>query len=298
MIEKLEFFIVLSKEKHFGKAAQKIGITQPTLSAAIQSLEDNLGVLLIRRGTRYQELTVEGQRVLDWAKKICSDTKIMKEEMKLLKKGLAGSLKIGIIPSVEPLLPQITNKFLKKNPNVNFEIYSKSSNEILNELIQFEIDVGFTYIEENKIEKLMYIPIFLESYFLITHKNLNIDKTKVLNWNEIKKLNICLLTKNMSKRRILDYNLSKQGIYLEPKLEADSLLTLLSHVNSGEWASIFPLALKKLVDTNKDIISIPISKPKITKSIGMITLKKEPNTPLVSAILNDIKKLNNLNFNN
>ena len=69
MIEKLEFFIVLSKEKHFGKAAQKIGITQPTLSAAIQSLEDNLGVLLIRRGTRYQELTVEGQRVLDWAKK-------------------------------------------------------------------------------------------------------------------------------------------------------------------------------------------------------------------------------------
>ena len=290
MIEKLEFFIVLSKEKHFGKAAQKIGITQPTLSAAIQSLEDQLGVLLIRRGTRYQELTTEGRRVLDWAKKICSDTKVMKEEMKLLKKGLAGSLKIGIIPSVEPLLPKITNSFLKKNPNVNFEIYSKSSNEILNELVQFELDIGFTYIEENMSEKLMYIPIFSESYFLIVHKDIKIDKKKVLNWNEIKKLNICLLTKNMRKRKILDYNLSKQGVYLKPKLEADSLLTLLSHVNSGEWASIFPYALKKLVDSNKDIISIPISKPKITKSIGMISLKKEPNTPLVSAILNDIKK--------
>ena len=290
MIEKLEFFIILSKEKHFGKAAQKLGITQPTLSAAIQSLEDQLGVLLVRRGTRYEELTLEGERILDWAKKICSDTKTMKEEMKILKKGLDGTLKIGIIPSIEPLLPKITNNFLKRNPNVKFEIYSKSSNEILNELIQFELDIGFTYIEENLIEKLMYIPIFLETYFLIIHKNLKIRNNKEINWNEIQNLKICLLTKNMRKRRILDYNLSRQGIHLEPKLEADSFLTLLSHVNTGEWASIFPYALKKLIETNKDIISIPITTPKITKSIGLITLKKEPNTPMVSAILNDLKK--------
>ena len=290
MIEKLEFFIILSKEKHFGKAAQKLGITQPTLSAAIQSLEDQPGVLLVRRGTRYEELTLEGERILDWAKKICSDTKTMKEEMKILKKGLAGTLKIGIIPSIEPLLPQITNTFLKRNPNVKFEIYSKSSNEILNELIQFELDIGFTYIEENLIEKLMYIPIFSETYFLIIHKNLKIKYNKEINWNEIQNLNMCLLTKNMRNRRILDYNLSRQGINLEPKLEADSFLTLLSHVKTGEWASIFPYALKKLIETNEDIISIPITTPKITKSIGLITLKKEPNTPMVSAILNDLKK--------
>jgi DNA-binding transcriptional LysR family regulator len=67
MIDKLEMFIALAKERHFGRAAEVCGVTQPSLSSAIRQLEDQLGVQLVFRGSRFQGLTPEGQRVLDRA---------------------------------------------------------------------------------------------------------------------------------------------------------------------------------------------------------------------------------------
>ena len=78
MIDKLEFFIALAREQHFGRAAAELGITQPTLSAAIKQLEDQLGVMLVQRGSRFQGLTPEGQRVLEWARRIVGDTRTMR----------------------------------------------------------------------------------------------------------------------------------------------------------------------------------------------------------------------------
>ena len=78
LIDKLNFFIALARERHFGKAALKLGITQPSLSAAIRQLEENLGVMLINRGSRFQNLTDEGKKVLDWALKITADTRTMR----------------------------------------------------------------------------------------------------------------------------------------------------------------------------------------------------------------------------
>ena len=69
MIDKLEFFIALAREEHFGRAAEICGVTQPTLSAAIKQLEDQLGVMLVKRGSRFQGLTPEGDQVLAWARR-------------------------------------------------------------------------------------------------------------------------------------------------------------------------------------------------------------------------------------
>lgn len=73
MIDKLQMFIALANERHFRRAAETCGVTQPTLSSAIRQLEDQLGVQLVFRGSRFQGLTPEGQRVLDWARRIVGD---------------------------------------------------------------------------------------------------------------------------------------------------------------------------------------------------------------------------------
>ena len=70
MIEKLEMFLAVAKEGHFGRAAASLGIAQPTLSTGIKQLEDQLGVQLIFRGSRFGGLTPEGQRALIWARQI------------------------------------------------------------------------------------------------------------------------------------------------------------------------------------------------------------------------------------
>ncbi|TIQ69265.1 MAG: LysR family transcriptional regulator, partial [Mesorhizobium sp.] len=75
MIDKLEFFIALAREEHFGRAAEVCGVTQPTLSAGIKQLEGQLGVMLVLRGSRFQGLTPEGEQVLVWARRIVGDTR-------------------------------------------------------------------------------------------------------------------------------------------------------------------------------------------------------------------------------
>jgi DNA-binding transcriptional LysR family regulator len=81
LIDKLEFLLALAREKHFGRAAEACGVTQPTLSAGIKQLEDSMGVLLVNRGSRFHDLTPEGERVLDWARRIVGDTRNMRQEI-------------------------------------------------------------------------------------------------------------------------------------------------------------------------------------------------------------------------
>ena len=99
MIDKLEFLLALAREKHFGRAAEACGVTQPTLSAGIKQLEDSFGVLLVNRGSRFQGFTPEGERVLDWARRIVGDTRAMRQEVHALKHGLTGRLRIAAIPT-------------------------------------------------------------------------------------------------------------------------------------------------------------------------------------------------------
>src|ERR1700742_4593454 len=82
LIDKLEFLLALARERHFGRAAEACGVTQPTLSAGIKQLEDALGVLLVNRSGRFLGLTAEGERVLDWAKRIVGDARAMRQEVR------------------------------------------------------------------------------------------------------------------------------------------------------------------------------------------------------------------------
>ena len=75
MLEKLEFMIALSREQHFGRAAESCGVAQPTLSLGIQSLEQMLNTPLVKRASRFQGFTPEGERVLVWAHRLVGDAK-------------------------------------------------------------------------------------------------------------------------------------------------------------------------------------------------------------------------------
>jgi DNA-binding transcriptional LysR family regulator len=92
VINKLEFLLALARERHFGLAAETCGVTQPTLSAGVKQIEESFGVLLVNRGSRFQSFTAEGERVLDWARRIVGDTRSMRQEVHALKHGLAGRL--------------------------------------------------------------------------------------------------------------------------------------------------------------------------------------------------------------
>ena len=131
MIDKLEYLIALARERHFGRAAEACGVTQPTLSAGIKQLEETLGVLLVQRGSRFIGLTSEGERTLDWARRIVGDARAMRQEIGALKRGLAGHLRIAAIPTALPIVASLTTPFRTRHPEVDFSILSRNSLEVL-----------------------------------------------------------------------------------------------------------------------------------------------------------------------
>ena len=289
MIDKLNFFITLARERHFGKAAVNLGITQPSLSAAIRQLEQNLGVTLINRGSRFQNLTEDGDKVLAWALRITADARIMKEEIKNRSIGLSGTLSIGAIPTGITYIPKISNMFLDRHPNIKLKLLSLNSNEILGALERFEIDVGMTYLDNEPNSKLITVSFYSESYCLITSsKNLNIDK-ETITWTEASKLRLCLLTPDMQNRRILNQRFLQDGISVTPTLETNSLIALLSHVQTGDWSSILPSSLINSLTLNKKITAIPMANSYPQHTIGLVALNRDPNTPLISAFFKEAK---------
>jgi DNA-binding transcriptional LysR family regulator len=122
VIDKLEYLMALAREQHFGRAADTCGVTQPTLSAGIKQLESSLGVMLVQRGSRYIGLTPEGERTLDWARRIVSDSRSMRQELKTLKFGLSGQLRLAAIPTALAMVESLTTPFRQKHPDVRFSV--------------------------------------------------------------------------------------------------------------------------------------------------------------------------------
>ena len=204
MIDKLEFLLALAREKHFGRAAEACGVTQPTLSAGVKQIEDGFGVLLVNRGSRFQGFTPEGERVLDWARRIVGDARAMREEVHALKHGLSGRLRIAAIPTTLAMVERLTTPYRARHPNVQFTIYSRNSLEILDLLENLEIEAGITYVENEPLGRVSTVPLYQERYRLLTSADAPLGNRDSVTWAEVSQVPLCLLTPDMQNRRIID----------------------------------------------------------------------------------------------
>jgi DNA-binding transcriptional LysR family regulator len=285
MIDKLEFLIALAREKNFGRAAEQCGVTQPTFSAGIKQLEDTLGVMLVQRTSRFLGFTAEGERVLDWARTIVADTRAMRQEVRTLKQGLSGHLKIAAIPTALAMVSALTTPYRAKHPNVKFTILSRTSTDVLSMLENLEVDAGLTYIDNEPLGRMRAVPLYLEQYRLLTSADSPLGERDQVTWAEVGRIPLCLLTPDMQNRRIIDSLLHAAGSRPEPTLESNSMIVLFSHVRTGRWASVMPEKLADTLGLTERLRSIPIVEPEAVHKIGLVVPPREPMTPLVSALV-------------
>ena len=291
MLDKLEYLIALSREQHFGRAAESCGVTQPTLSAGIKQLEETLGVLLVQRGSRFIGLTPEGQRTLDWARRIVGDARAMREEIKALRQGLTGQLRIAAIPTTLAMVAALTTPFRARHPDVRFTILSRTSIEILNALENLQIDAGLTYLDNEPLGRVSAVPLYHERYQLLTASDAPLGDRITVTWAEVATVPLCLLTPDMQNRRIIDGLLRAAGGELQPTLESNSMIALFAHVRTGRWASVMPAQLAETLGLTTTIRAIPIVEPEAMHTIGLVVPMREPMTPLTAALVAEARRL-------
>jgi DNA-binding transcriptional LysR family regulator len=291
LIDKLEFILALARERHFGRAAETCGVTQPTLSAGVKQLEEQMGVLLVNRGSRFQSFTPEGQRVLEWARRIVGDSRTMREELNSLRHGLSGRLRIAAIPTALAMVAALTTPYREKHPNVQFTIYSRNSIEVLELLDNLEIDAGITYVENEPLGRVSNVPLYREHYRLLTSADAPLGNRDSVSWAEVAQVPLCLLTPDMQNRRIIDRLLKSAGGESRPTLESDSMILLYSHVRTGRWASVMPAKIADTLGLTDAIRAIPITRPEAVQTIGLVVPAREPMTPITAALVAEARRV-------
>lgn len=292
MLGKFEYLIALSVERNFGRAAERCGVAQPSFSAGIRALEEVLGVPLVLRSSRFQGFTPEGEVVLEWARRITGDVYAMREDVGRLRRGLSGLLRIAAIPTALGTLTALTTPYRERHPLVRFSLHSCTSVEVLSRLQNHEIDAGITYLDNEPVGRTRSIPLYEERYRLLTAPGAPLSDRTEVSWAEVAQVPLCLLTPDMQNRRIVDRLLRNSGAAPEPVLESNSIVVLVSHVQTGSCACILPEKLAEIFSPAATLRAIPIIAPEQRHQVGLVLPDRDPLSPLTEALIAEAARLN------
>ena len=279
------YLVALARERHFTRAADACGVTQPTLSGRIQQLEQELGVPIVIRGNRYLGLTAEGERVLKLAQSVLEGVDGLRDELAHAADAPLGRLTFGAIPSALPTLAPLTDAMRQRFPKLAFTVLSLSSEEIRRSLEDFSIDVGVTYLDNEPIDLAVSKPLYLERYRLFVRDDHPLANRDSVEWAEAAKYPVSLLTPNMQNRRIIESAFRKAGAQVEPELESNSIVNLYTHVQMAGLATVLPEIFVGLMGDTGRVRAIPLIAPVVEHSVGLVAHARDPLPKVVKAML-------------
>jgi DNA-binding transcriptional LysR family regulator len=284
-LQNLQYLAAVVREGHFTRAAAACGVSQPTLSAGIRRLEEEVGFPVVRRERRYEGLTPEGERVHAWALQILADVDGLTGEIGAMHGGLRGAVRIGAIPTSLPSLTVLTQPLTEAHPDATVSIHSLNSRQIERGLHEFELDVGVTYLDNEPLAGVRSLPLYAERYLLLTPADGPFAGRDDVGWAEAATARLCLLTGDMQNRRIVDAIFAEAGATPRPTVETNSISTLYAHVRDGRWSSVIAHAWLNLFAVPEGMLALPLVTPRTTRAIGLVWLDRDPEPLPVRALV-------------
>lgn len=283
-LRQFHYVVALEHECHFGRAAKRCNVSQPTLSSGIKQLEEELGIPIIMRHQKFQGFTEEGQRVVEWSKRLLADRAAMVEELAVMRDTMHGHLRIGAMPMSSPLLPVLSRLFIASHPMVQLDIQFLGFDQMILGLKNFELDVGITYLDEQQpLDDYDTLPLYEKSLSLLLPDNDWLKGKKTATWEEAAELPLCLLSPSMHERQIMDEAFSQAGCKPRPQLESNSILQLAFHVMSGNIATVVPQHFSRTNSIFHGTREILLKKPVVSQQIGLVWAKGTPIQPMAKA---------------
>ena len=285
----MELLAALARHRHFARAAAECGISQPAFSARIRNLELDLGAPIVKRGNRFMGFTKEGEIALKWAHQMIADARGLRQEVGHARGILSGQLKIGAVPTALTFVANVAARLRNDHPGLTIQVYSHSSAEISQGLEDFSLDAGFTYLESALPAASSAVHVYDERYDLLVPPALAPDLRDEITWRAAAELPLCLLTRNMLNRQIIDG--AFQSADAEPNfiMETNAFTVALVQVINGSAATIAPELLVESIPLAADICCLKLVEPRVEKPIGVVVSEREPVLPAVDALLSCLK---------
>ncbi|GAA4330437.1 LysR family transcriptional regulator [Variovorax defluvii] len=275
LLASMRYLVALSEHRHFGRAAQACHITQPALSNALRALEEEFGVVIVKRGRAYAGLTHEGEIVLSAAHRMLHEGEVLQQLLRSEAEHPRGHLRMAAVPTAIPILTRFAGRLQARHPGISPSVLSMSSLELETGLESLSLDVALGYTERMNVRgvKLSAWPQSIEHYFLVRRASharaLQIGEP--IGWAEAGGLPLCLLTPEMHNRFIIDQAFAEAGVTVTPAIETNSVLTLALSVGAGSVCAVLPGAMVDAIRSHGQLEALPLVGPEVRTPIGFMT---------------------------
>lgn len=279
LIDAMRYLAALQQHRHFGRAAQACHITQPALSNAIRALESQYGVTIVRRGRQYEGLTPEGERVLASAHRLLHECEALRQDLVSSRAAPRGRITIGAVPTAMPVAARFAAWLQAEQPGLRPEVRSLSSTEIETGIESLSLDLAFGYAERGgqagqagaAAARFEQIAQYTERYYLLRRRPPGaIAMPARIGWAEAARQPLCLLSREMHHRSIVDGAFAQAGAEAEPVMETNSVLTLVLAVLAGEVCSVMPGALAALALQYPELCAAELIEPQVQVPMALL----------------------------
>lgn len=289
-LQQLEYILAVNQFRHFAKAAEYCRVTQPTLSAMIQKLEEELDTRIFDRSQQPVCPTPVGIHIIEQAQNILVQANRIKNIIEEEKHSLTGTFKLGILPTVAPyLLPRFFPQLMKKYPDLDIRVVEMKTNDIKKALQTGEIDAGIVASLAG-MEELQQTPLFYEQFFAYVSREDALFNNEVIRTSDLNGEQLWLLDEGHCFRdQLVRFCQMKSARASQLAYHLGSMETFMRMVESGKGVTFIPeLAVLQLGDAQKELVrSFAIPCP--TRQVVLLTNKNFIRHTLLEVLVKEIK---------
>jgi LysR family hydrogen peroxide-inducible transcriptional activator len=287
----LRYLVALADERHFGRAADRCYVSQPTLSAQIRKLEEYLGVTLVERQPKRVTLTETGEKIVERARRLLLEADAIVEVAKTDRDPLAGPLRLALIPTVGPyLLPHVARPLKRALPRLKLMLYEYQTGPLLEKLRDGELDLGILALPVS-VDGLATAELYEEPFTLAVPANHPLAARERVRVADLEGEALLLLEDGHCLRDQALEVCSRINVGEEGDYRATSLETLRQMVAAGHGVTLLPeLAAAAPVGTARGLKVKPFSKPAPSRTIGAAWRKSTTRGKAIDALIATVRE--------
>ena len=290
-LQQLEYILAVERYRHFGRAAEACNVTQPTLSAMIGKLEEELNAKLFDRNRQPICPTPVGEQVLRQAKEVLAQADSIKDIVEEEKHSLNGTFRVGILPTIAPyLLPRFFPQLMKKYPTLDIRVREMKTHEIKEALLQGDIDAGILAQIEG-LEEYEQTHLFYEKYEGYVSREDALFAKETLRTSDVaSSRDLWLLDEGHCFRdQMVRFCQMKSSQTSQLAYNLGSMETFMRMVESGKGITFIPeLAVMQLSGEQKELVR-PFAIPQPARKIVVLTDKRFIRHSLIDVLQTEIQ---------
>lgn len=282
----LEYIVAVADSQHFGKAAKRCFVSQPTLSGQIKKLEDELGISIFERSNRKVRVTAVGEEILRHARQMLEQAEAIRSLSVAQRDPLAGPLRIGAIPTISPyLMPLILMPLRQQHPQLRLVLSEETTDRLLLRLHDHEIDAALlaTAVDDSDLET---IPLFDEPFWIACPRDHPFYLKEHITRRDLENTELLLLAEgHCLAQQVRDLcHLKDHGEMAD--LRASSLETLLQLVGAGFGSTLVPaLAMRGSWTTDSGVVARQLELPNARRRVSLVYRRSFTRKPALQALV-------------